>query len=76
MRFLLSPLLLPVLSALPPLSALPVVFFGGGAAFGLIGITLGGGAAVGWVVLGAAGLAAIPAARPWLRDRARRLQES
>lgn len=50
--------------------------YAAGPAFGLIGITLGGGAAVGWVVLGAAGLAAIPAARPWLKDRARRLQES
>ncbi|MEE2681003.1 MAG: MFS transporter [Planctomycetota bacterium] len=42
--------------------------YGAGPAFGLIGIALGGGAAVGWVVLGAAGLATIPAARPWLRS--------
>ena len=50
--------------------------YAAGPAFGLIGISLGGGAAVGWVVLGAAGLAALPAARPWLRNRSRRLQES
>lgn len=50
--------------------------YAAGPAFGLIGIALGGGAAVGWVVLGAAGLATIPAARPWFRNRRPRIQEN
>ncbi|MEC9158605.1 MAG: hypothetical protein VYB77_10820, partial [Planctomycetota bacterium] len=50
--------------------------YAAGPAVGLFGLMLGGGAAVGWVVLGAAGLATLPALRPWLTGRRTALREA
>lgn len=50
--------------------------YAAGPAVGLFGLMLGGGAAVGWVVLGAAGLATLPALRPWLTGKRTALREA